>query len=648
MTAKRSRSIKSDHTTAPTARAGRRDQDSTSREPIHQRPNKESGATSRPGLQHHRRTRSWSGARAALQDTPQTSITSTENESTGTGERDEIKHSPHTSQNRGSTALLPLGLNRNVPLVGQGEDHQTHTTEPEMVATATAATQTRQDHMENDADEEAVVPTVRVRLVTSLRLPPYKSVRAQVEVDPGDLPPGPWMLQYRSDAEETLGICGEDVVIDPGGKQVSEVLLSNHSGFTCHLDAEEFLGTAVPAEVVNPPSPDAVGTFAITTVTRQQADLEEESRRKKLRESLEEPDLPRPEKDALLEFIGSYHHVFSLEDGERGETDLVQMEINTGDAAPRKQPPRRVPFTLRQEILDKMQREGVIEPSRSPWASPVVLVKKRDGSHRFCVDYRGLNAVTRADSYPLPRIEDLLDQLGKSTYFSSIDLASGFWQIRMHPDSQEKTAFTTLQGLFEFRVMPFGLTNAPAVFQRLMQQVVTPLNPRAGPDFVSVYIDDILVFSSNLEKHLEHLRIVFKKLAEVGLKLKPSKCRFAQKELEYLGHVVSRDGLKTSPRLVEAVQCFPVPRSVKSVRSFLGLLPEIHPQLCQDSSPITSSDLQERMLHLVTRLPGSLPGAEGAAHHTSGVGIPKLRGGFRTRDRCLYRRHRSCTGTVPR
>ena len=141
----------------------------------------------------------------------------------------------------------------------------------------------------------------------------------------------------------------------------------------------------------------------------------------------------------------------------------------------------------------------------------------------------------------------------------------------MHPDSQEKTAFTTLQALFEFRVMRFGLTNAPAVFQRLMQQVVTPLNPRAGPDFVSVYIDDILVFSSNMEKHLEHLRIVIEKLAEVGLKLKPSKCRFAQKELEYLGHVVSRDGLKTSPRLVEAVQCFPVPRSVKSVRSFLGL-----------------------------------------------------------------------------
>ena len=247
------------------------------------------------------------------------------------------------------------------------------------------------------------------------------------------------------------------------------------------------------------------------------------------------------------------------------------MEINTGDASPMKQPTRRIPFTLRQEVarqLDQMQKQGVIQPSRSPWASPVVLVKKRDGSHRFCVDYRGLNSLTKPE---LPRIEHLLDQLGQSTYFSSTDLASGFWQIRMHPDSQEKTAFTTQQGLFEFRVMPFGLTNAPAVYQRLMHQVVTPLNPSSGPDVVSAYLDDILVFSRTLDQHLQHLKTVIDKLSEVGLKLKPTKCRFTQKELEYLRHVVSRGGLKTSPRLVEAVQQFPVPKSVHDVRRFLGL-----------------------------------------------------------------------------
>ena len=169
-----------------------------------------------------------------------------------------------------------------------------------------------------------------------------------------------------------------------------------------------------------------------------------------------------------------------------------------------------MPYTVRQEIarlLSEMQRNRVIQPSNSPWASPVVLVKERDGTHRFCVDYRALNAVTKTDSFPLPRIEGLLDQLGESKYFSTLDLASGFWQIRMDPSTQEKTAFVTHQGLYEFRVMPFGLTNAPAVFQRLMQQVMAPLKSTSRPDYVSVYLDDILIFSRSLEEHLQHLQI---------------------------------------------------------------------------------------------------------------------------------------------
>ena len=181
----------------------------------------------------------------------------------------------------------------------------------------------------------------------------------------------------------------------------------------------------------------------------------------------------------------------------------------------------------------------MIESSSSPWASPIVLVKKRDGTHRFCVDYRGLNAVTMPDSFPLPRIDDLLEQLGESKYFSTIDLASGFWQIRMHPLSQPKTAFVVPQGLFEFRVMPFGLTNAPGVFQRLMQRVLSGLNKPDGPRFVSVYLDDILVFSNSLGDHLKHLKTVIEKLVDVGLKLKPAKCHFVRTELEYLGHVIT-------------------------------------------------------------------------------------------------------------
>ena len=147
-----------------------------------------------------------------------------------------------------------------------------------------------------------------------------------------------------------------------------------------------------------------------------------------------------------------------------------------------------MPFMVREEIarqLRNMQRDGVIQPSNSPWSSPVVMVRKKDGSHRFCVDYRELNSVTKADTFPLPRIDDLLDQLGGARYFSTMDLASGFWQIQMEPDSREKTAFVTPQGLYEFLVMPFGLKNAPAVFQRLMQKVLSGLNPDSGEQFVA-------------------------------------------------------------------------------------------------------------------------------------------------------------------
>ena len=195
-----------------------------------------------------------------------------------------------------------------------------------------------------------------------------------------------------------------------------------------------------------------------------------ELRKQKLATLLRE-DLPWQERSQLHSFLLEHHQAFSLEDGERVETSLVQMQIDTGDSSPRRQPPHRIPFAVRQEVatqLRKMQDGGVIQPSSSPWASPVVLVGKRDGTLRFCIDYRDLNSATKADTFPLPRVNELLDQLGKSKYFSTLDstldLASGYWQVQVHPDSCEKTAFVTHQGLYEFQVMPFGLKNAPAVF----------------------------------------------------------------------------------------------------------------------------------------------------------------------------------------
>lgn len=153
----------------------------------------------------------------------------------------------------------------------------------------------------------------------------------------------------------------------------------------------------------------------------------------------------------------------------------MEHSIDTGSELPVKQPPRRIPFSLRKTIdsmVKEMLQQNVIQPSCSPWASPIVLVKKKDGSMRFCVAYRRLNGLTKKDVYPLPRVDDALDQLGNSNYFSTLDLASGYWQVSMESGSLEKTAFATHNGLYEFLVMPFALCNAPATFQRLMEHVL--------------------------------------------------------------------------------------------------------------------------------------------------------------------------------
>ncbi len=215
-----------------------------------------------------------------------------------------------------------------------------------------------------------------------------------------------------------------------------------------------------------------------------------------------------------------------------------------------------------------MLKQGVIRPSNSPWASPIVIVKKKDGTDRFCIDFRKLNQITRKDAFPLPNITEILDQLGKAQIFSSLDLASGYWQIPMLDRDKEKTAFTTFMGLFEWTVMPFGLTNAPATFQRAMQFVLTGLQGKS----CLVYIDDILIYSPSFEQHCKDLTEVFECLKTHNLKLKPKKCFFGRKELAYLGHIISKNGVKPDPAKVEAVENLSTPTSLKELQSFLGLV----------------------------------------------------------------------------
>lgn len=255
---------------------------------------------------------------------------------------------------------------------------------------------------------------------------------------------------------------------------------------------------------------------------------------------------------------------------EVGRTDLVQHHITTGEHAPVKQPPRRIPFSMRAKVealVEEMLGNGIIEHSTSPWASPIVLVAKQDGSTRFCLGYRRLNAITKLDEYPLPRVDDSLDVLSGMKYFSTLDLATGYWQVGMSSDSKEKTAFITHEGLYEFSVMPFGLCNAPATFQRLMEVTLCGL----ARSKCVVYLDDILIMGKSFQEHLNNLKEVFGRLRIAGLRLKPQKCHLVKQEVKYLGYAVSYSGISADPDKVTAVQDYPRPQTVKQLRSFLGL-----------------------------------------------------------------------------
>ena len=217
-------------------------------------------------------------------------------------------------------------------------------------------------------------------------------------------------------------------------------------------------------------------------------------------------------------------------------------------------------------MLDDMLSQGVIEPACGPWSSPIVLVSKKDGSSRFCVDFRKVNDLTIKDAHPIPRIDDTLDALSGSRWFSTLDLTSGYWQVEMEEADKEKTAFSTYRGLFQFKVMPFGLANAPSTFQRLMELALSDLHWKT----CLVYLDDIIIFSRTVEDHFSRLAEVFQRLRDAGLKLKPSKCKLLRTSVKYLGHVVSDRGVETDPEKTLTVTTWPTPCNAKELRQFLG------------------------------------------------------------------------------
>ncbi|UYV79189.1 hypothetical protein LAZ67_17001439, partial [Cordylochernes scorpioides] len=273
------------------------------------------------------------------------------------------------------------------------------------------------------------------------------------------------------------------------------------------------------------------------------------------------------EQERLKQILAKYTDLFS---SRLGRTNLAKHQIPTEDAKPIKYKPYRVSAkerTIIKDQIDEMLEEGIIRPSSSPWSFPVILVKKRDGKYRFCVDYRKLNEVTVKDVYPIPRIDDVMDSLQGSKYFSAIDLKSGYWQVEIEERDKEKTAFTTAHGLYEFNVMPFGLCNAPATFERNMENMLGNLRWQ----ICLCYLDDVIIYSPDFPTHLKRLEAVFRCFRGSNLRLNDKKCRFVFEELEILGYITSKHGIKPAEHNIKAIRNFPRPTKVKEVQSFLGM-----------------------------------------------------------------------------
>ena len=276
------------------------------------------------------------------------------------------------------------------------------------------------------------------------------------------------------------------------------------------------------------------------------------------------------QQQAIKGLLVDYADVFSTGPDDLGRTNIWYHSINTGDAKPVKQPPRRTPAAFAGEDLkaiQKLQRQGVIRPSTSPYASPIVLVRKKDGTSRLTTDYRLLNKQVIPDAFPIPRTEDCLDAVAGSTLFSTMDITAAYHQIPMREEDIPKTAFTTKYGLFEYTTMPFGLSNATATFQRVMELALSGLQWTS----CLIYLDDVIVFSSSFEQHVARLRSVLSRIRDARLKLKPGKCSFFKEEVAFLGFILSKEGVLPNPDNVAKVQNWPRPTNVKQVRGFIGL-----------------------------------------------------------------------------
>ncbi|MCO5548490.1 hypothetical protein L7F22_001950 [Adiantum nelumboides] len=275
----------------------------------------------------------------------------------------------------------------------------------------------------------------------------------------------------------------------------------------------------------------------------------------------------------LSNFLNQFKDVF-IDDipGElppkRGDDDHM-IELIPRSSPPNK-PPYRVSQAQQEEIMrqvNKLVEKGMVRPNSSPFCSLVLLVQMKDGTYRMCVDYRALNRITIKNRFLVPRVEDLFDKLQGSTYFSRIDLKSGYHQIRIVDEDIAKTTFRTTFGFYEYLVMSFGLTNAPATFNRMMERIFRPHRR----NFTGVFFDDVIIYSKTIEEHKEHLKVIFKALRDNKIYVNQKKSEFFLQEIQYLGHIISKNGIRMDPAKLEVIKDWLNPRNLHEVRSFIGM-----------------------------------------------------------------------------
>ena len=393
-----------------------------------------------------------------------------------------------------------------------------------------------------------------VKCQSAIAVPPREAVDFHI-----------WSLKVGED--ESLLVSDDEVSL-PGGLVVTPTFVSgNQSG-----PITVTLNNVSDKPVLIPPGTVVCHAEAVHLMT-QVSDPSSQSQK----DLFELIDLEQTRKNCrndqieeVRRLLLAHKDAFSLHDFDIGKAKTTYHEINLTDHRPFKEKYRRIPPSMLHEVREhiaKMLDSGVIKPSQSPYASAVVLVRKKSGGLRFCVDFRRLNGLTVRDSYGLPRADDMFDRLAGAAWFSTLDLKSGYWQIQLAPEHKHLTAFTVGPlGFYEFDRMPFGLTNAGSTFQRMIEGCM-------GNDYLEMcllYLDDIIVFSRTFEEHVERVDKVLKRLRECGLKVNPGKCSFFLNKAKFLGHVVSADGLQVDPEKITAVVDWKVPTDRQNLRRFLG------------------------------------------------------------------------------